>query len=54
MFVVKTELLSLTLIVMNFLAAERKRQKVARALDVEMRKRAMVREARANRLNQAL
>lgn len=35
-------------------ATERKRQKVARALDVEMRKRAMVREARANRLNQAL
>jgi len=35
-------------------ATERKRQKVARALDVEMRKRAMIREARANRLNAAL
>jgi len=35
-------------------ATERKRQKVARALDVEMRKRAMVREARAARLNTAL
>jgi len=35
-------------------ATERKRQKVARAVDVEMRKRAMVREARAARLNTAL
>jgi len=35
-------------------ATERKRQKVARALDVEMRKRAVVRENRAARLNQAL
>jgi len=35
-------------------ATERKRQKVARALDVEMRKRANVREARAARLNTAL
>jgi hypothetical protein len=35
-------------------ATERKRQKVARAVDVEMRKRAMVREGRAARLNTAL
>lgn len=35
-------------------ATERKRQKVARAVDVEMRKRARVREARAARLNTAL
>ena len=35
-------------------ATERRRQKVARALDVEMRKRARVREARAARLNMAL
>ncbi|KAG0563219.1 hypothetical protein M758_8G012500 [Ceratodon purpureus] len=35
-------------------ATERKRQKVARAVDVEMRKRAMVREGRAARLQTAL
>lgn len=35
-------------------ASERKRQKVARAVDVEMRKRAVVREKRASRLQAAL
>lgn len=35
-------------------ALERRRQKVARAVDVEMRKRAMVRERRAARLQTAL
>jgi len=35
-------------------ATERRRQKVARALDVEMRKRATIREARAARLGAAL
>jgi hypothetical protein len=35
-------------------ASERRRQKVARAIDVEMRKRAMVREGRAARLQTAL
>lgn len=34
--------------------AERKRQKIARASDNEMRKRAQVRESRAARLNTAL
>lgn len=34
--------------------AERKRQKIARASDNEMRKRAQVREGRAARLNTAL
>lgn len=36
------------------LGAERKRQKIARASDREMRKRAIVRENRAARLNTAL
>jgi len=35
-------------------ATERKRQKIARASDTEMRKRAQVRESRAARLNAAL
>lgn len=36
------------------IGAERKRQKIARASDNEMRKRAQVREGRAARLNTAL
>jgi hypothetical protein len=36
------------------LVAERKRQKIARASDREMRRRALVRENRARQLNTAL
>ena len=39
---------------MAVVGAERRRQKVARAVDLEMRKRAMVREGRAARLQTAL